>query len=451
MHPFHPMHPRRPTYIALVIALVAGIVATGLRLWFVTHAQVLQPVDLEYVRGDAVQYYRYAWNLIHRHTFSVAWSGAAVAAPDSFRDPGYPVVLGIIMAATGSFDPFYATTLLVQAILGGATVALLVIACRRVLSLPWLAAAALLMAIWPHSIAIPAYLLSETLLAFLCSVALCVYGWATTRPRAGRLVVAGVAFGLAALTNAVLIPFGLVLALFAWWRGGLGTRPAAALLIASLALPMAWGARSLTLPDVPSAKGRAMTNLVQGSWPSYHLAYQLASHGDAGAQAEIDAMQEEIDTLQAKPSAGAALMLGRLGERPWTYLRWYLSKPALLWDWSIRIGQGDVYVYPTRESPLKTSSLLAAMAGACYVLNPILMLLALIASVLALVRRGTPPPLQAIACLSLFVTLVYTILQAEPRYSIPFRGPEMLLAMAAVPVGLKAWRQRQKRDGVQES
>jgi hypothetical protein len=40
----------------------------------------------------------------------------------------------------------------------------------------------------------------------------------------------------------------------------------------------------------------------------------------------------------------------------------------------------------------------------------------------------------------LFVTLVYSILQSEPRYSTPFRGQEMLLAMMGVAGAADALR-----------
>ena len=43
-------------------------------------------------------------------------------------------------------------------------------------------------------------------------------------------------------------------------------------------------------------------------------------------------------------------------------------------------------------------------------------------------RRQADPILIVIMAMAAFVTLVYSILQAEPRYSIPFRGIELLLA-----------------------
>jgi len=43
--------------------------------------------------------------------------------------------------------------------------------------------------------------------------------------------------------------------------------------------------------------------------------------------------------------------------------------------------------------------------------------------------------------LTVFATLVYTILQAEPRYSIPFRPFEILLAFTTLSA-ITTWSQR---------
>jgi hypothetical protein len=111
---------------------------------------------------------------------------------------------------------------------------------------------------------------------------------------------------------------------------------------------------------------------------------------------------------------------------------WYLSKPALLWAWDIRIGQGDVYVYPTRHSPFKTNMVWRSVSALCRSLNPWLFVLAILGGLLPfLPRQMTPPDRTAAALTLIFITLVYSVLQAEPRYSVPFRGLEIVLAVFA--------------------
>jgi hypothetical protein len=421
-----------------IIAVCAGLLALALRLYFVTHAQVLQAVNEESVRADAAQYYHYAWNLVHRGVFSSAMPSASAATPDSFRDPGYPLFLALAMKLTNSFGTFYAFILLAQAALGAATVSILTVAARHWLPRWGLAAAAALMAVWPHSVSIPAYLLTETLVGFLSAVALLVTDLASRRSKTAAWGIAGVAWSLAGMTNAVLLPLAVVLAIILWLRHKVEHRAVLALALASLVLPVAWGIRSTSLPSEASSTTRAVTNLVQGSWPSYHVAYQRALKGDPEGAQQLQSMQVEMDTLQGDPSAGLSVMRARMGQHPMAYMQWYAWKPALLWAWDIRVGQGDIYIYPTRNSPFFATGTLQPLEALCYVANPAIMALMLIGVLLGLIRRNATVVSSGAAILVLFVTLIYSALQSEPRYSIPFRGMEMLLAVGGA-AGLINW------------
>jgi hypothetical protein len=205
--------------------------------------------------------------------------------------------------------------------------------------------------------------------------------------------------------------------------------------IAAITVIGPWMLRNSLLPTgvgQSSSSGRALVNLVQGSWPSYHPAYQAAMRHEPDGVVISAAIEREIATLQSSPSAGLALIEHRMTSRPGEYVWWYLSKPALLWDWDIRIGQGDIYVYPTRNSPFKTEPVFRAIAALCRALNPWLFVLAIAGAVLALLPKAqTSPGPAAAALMLLFVTLIYSILQAEPRYSVPFRGLEIVLATYA--------------------
>jgi len=439
-----------PFWSAALIAGVSGLLALMLRCYFVTHAHVLQPVDESSLRGDAIQYYRYAWNLLHRHVFSSTSSVSLIARPNSFRDPGYPALMAVVMGCTRNFSAFYTAMLLVQASLGAATVSIIVMAARDWLPRSALVIAAVLIAVWPHSVSITLYLLSETWLGFLCACAMMALSWASKRPSTARLTVAGLLFGVAALTNAVVIPFASLLAAFLWLRKTLGTQAAMALALASLALPLSWGMRSLTLPPGDSATSRAITNFVQGSWPTYHVAFKLAIIGDADSKDQLRGMQYEMDLLRKDPAAGLSLMQHRMSQLPWPYLRWYLGKPRLLWDWDIQIGQGDIYVYETVDSPFAKGGPLAPLETVCFLLNTLIMLLAAVGAAVALIGQRRNAFAIACACLALFVTLVYSVLQSEPRYSIPFRGIEMLLAAGGATWIVSRFRKRGTTDNVKE-
>ena len=304
------------------------------------------------------------------------------------------------------------------------------------------------MAVWPHSVAINGYLLTETLFGFLCALGILLCATACRLQNLWLAFGAGLVMGAAALTNAIFLPFGILLAVFLAWRKLTSRRICAALAIGALIFPGLWSIRNVTVaapgPNA-SSLDRALQNLAQGASPNYHEAYRDSISGDAQEQASartvLDRIDHEYELLRIAPEKGAEAIMQRMAQRPLRYATWYLlQKPYALWDWDIQIGQGDIYVYPTMNSPFKTQHTWIALEVICQSLNPILMFLAL-ASLLALRSRkawlASRPQsykrtaLVMVVCLVAFVTLVYGMLQAEPRYSIPFRSFEILLAITS--------------------
>jgi hypothetical protein len=272
------------------------------------------------------------------------------------------------------------------------------------------------------------------------------------------------ALGAAALTNAVLLPFGILLAGFLTWRKLAPWKICIALAMGALLLPGAWAIRNTQIPAPTagnSSKDRALQNFVQGAWPNYHDAYRSSIFGDAVTQVNtrdtLHAVDEEYAALLDSPVDGTKTIVRRFDQHPWRYASWYLlEKPRELWGWDVVIGQGDLYVYPTKNAPFQISLPWIALAAICHTLNLLLMLLALASLPMAWLRqrnsRGQSAQaghtsLISVICLLTFATLVYTTLQAEPRYSIPFRSFEMLLA-ATTLCGITTWL-RQKRASEQ--
>jgi len=408
------------------ILLLAGIglLAFVLRWYYVTHAIVDSPI-----RGDAIEYYSYAWNLLHHGVFSLAKPNVAQIVSDSFRDPGYPVFLAAWIGALEEFPDWYLSLLIGQAVLGALTVVLLMDAARGWLPPRWTGGAGVLMAIWPHSITIAGYVLSETLFGFLLALALYVLSVALRRSSTWLMAAAGLVFGMAALTNAVAIPLAPLLALLLWLMKRVPKRLLATLALAALLLPLCWMLRNAHVGGASSG-GRAAMNLVQGSWPEYHDSfYRNAMYGDAEARQNLEKMSAEYRLVQEHPAQGLGAIAQRMSAAPGRYIGWYLGKPVLLWDWNIRVGAGDIYVYPTPYSPFYDKLPLRVIVALCHALNPVLMLFMLIGWIAAWLRRRQAEPMAIVmAATAMFVTAVYSVLQAEPRYSIPFRGIELLLA-----------------------
>jgi 4-amino-4-deoxy-L-arabinose transferase-like glycosyltransferase len=429
--------------LPLAVGLIV-LIAALLRFGHVQIAEVQEPI-----RGDAIQYVSYAWNLVHHGVFSAAEPGEAVPPADGFRDPGYPTFLGAIMVVSDSTESWYRSVLLLQALLGTLTVAGVIHLGLRLLP-SWAAlAAGMLAAIWPHHVTASGYLLTETLFGFLLVAALCLLIEAARRKALAWWILAGLAFGLAASVNAVATPFALGLGAMLLWRRLVDWRAAAALVLAALLMPTLWQIRSMGLEGTLRSSDRATMNLVQGSWPEYRLAWQAARiRNEPEGYRVLEQVHREIDLLRDDPPAGWRSIRERIGSDPATHARWYLyQKPLLFWGWGVEIGDGDIFIFPTKNAPFADQPALNGLRVALKRINPVIsgatVVLLLVAGAM-LWRRESASNLgraestrqvgfSAVTLTLLMGMLVYWVLQAEPRYAIPFRPLQMLflLLMAA--------------------
>ncbi len=425
----------RPDWLGLAAVF---ILALGLRVWFVGAGTVENALR----RSDTLDYLQYAFNLTLYQTFSHSHIADGPLQPDSFRDPGYPTFLAALLLPLDFTDAWYAAVLGIQVLLGALTACLAMLIARRWLPPHMALGAGMMSAVWPHSVVFCGYVLSETLFGFILSLAV----WMTCRAlEAGtrlRWFAAGFGFGAAAMVNATVAPLAALLALLLWRRSLLTARLAMVLLAGSLLLPGAWAMRAWSIPGDRAPTGRAAVNLVQGSWPEYHESYIRALAKDAAALARMRAIDLEQELMLRSPSAGFASIGARFRTDPWRYLGWYAWKPALLWAWSIRMGWGDIYVYPVAHSIYLSNPVMPAVEALCFALNPGLFLLMMAAVVAVLFRPNLAtgrPGLLVVVALVGFETLVYTALQSEPRYSVPLRPFEMILTFTTLQ-GLLWWR-----------
>jgi len=433
------------------------VLAFLLRWHYQVTAMVMDPV-----RGDAIQFFSYAWNVVHHHVFSMSRPDGDTIVADSFRDPGYPALMALWMFLTDDFDRWYQGVLMTQAVLGALTAGFAFVIARLCLSLRWAVLVGVLAAVWPHSLTAPQYLLSETLFGFFVTAS--VLGLAVAMRRGSRAwaVLAGLCFGLGVLVNPILAPLILLLPALLAWQRALPKAALGALVLSMAVLPLLWQVRNATTPGDASAGSRAKQNLVQGSWPEYHDWWRvsvgtepdrpqvLPEEGREQRMAEARAAQAPMEAEEAAITRslgeGLGLMVARFAQAPGRYLAWYaVRKPALLWAWDIRIGHGDVYINPTRNSPLDNEAPLRLLMALCRGLNPLVGLAALIGAVLAVRRRregeAANVPL-VVALVLVFVTLVHTVLQAEPRFATPYRSLEMFLAVTALAAFVSWYRAR---------
>lgn len=411
-----------------IIALAAiAALALLVRLYYVHNAVVVDPL-----RGDAVQYVVYAINLLDHHVFSMQTEG--VLLPDGFRDPGYPTFLAILMSVAGRQQGFYLLTLDVQSVLSAATVAMYFVLARRWLGMAAAFVVGLGMTFWPHAITLTGYVLSETLVGFLFVLGLVLLQVGYDRRSRWIGAAAGLFFAAAALTNATLLPVLPLFALVALWRDR-DRRPMwSMVLLAALIPATAWSVRGASLPSTRSdrASDRIAMNFVQGSWPEYHTAWSsVVVKRDETPRAVLNAIDADVNRLQQNRAQGLSSIFGRFSSEPLRYTLWYLSKPVELWGWEIGIGNGGIYVFPTLQSPLSGQGPLRITTDLFIIANPLLMSLALVGLIVVLATaRARPKPLVLAAFAVAFLTMVFTVLQADARYAVPYRGIEWILAAA---------------------
>jgi len=305
---------------------------------------------------------------------------------------------------------------------------------RRFMPTPWALAAGLLVAVWPHLIVFTETVLSETLFAFCLLWAAMAMAKAFAHDKTRLSMQAGVLAGVVWLVNPIVMFFSPVLAALAAWHGR--RRLAAVYLAAFLVVVGAWQLRNAGIASEQGSAQRVGRNFVQGSWPIYHDAYR-DRFASPIAKAYNDQIEEQARLMETSPRTALGEVFERMGAQPMRYLGWYaLEKPWLLWDWNVRIGWGDVYFLETNHSPFDRVAAYRMIHAACRALNPVLFVFALVSCGIAAwrlrrARNDAAFAWQACALLACYLTAVHVVLQAEPRYSVPYRPIEILLAAAA--------------------
>lgn len=423
--------------LAMIVIILLGF---SVRWHFINTAQVINPI-----RGDAAQYFQYAINLTTYDVFSGARGQFEQEAPipDNYRDPGYPLFLATLLKASPSLDVWYKATLTAQVLLGSLTILFTMLIANYWLPKKLVLIVGLFTAIWPHSVIFSGYLLTETLVGFLCTLSFWLLAHSYKSNNNFLLTLSGIILGSAALTNAILLPLGLILGFLGLLMMPQSRKFWVIFAISFLVLPSTWALRNTQLPENTgnSSSYRAYQNLVQGSWPSYHKAYKGSFTGDITSKKIMEQIDFEINSLAKSQKEGAKLVLERLKSAPSFYAYWYIiQKPILLWDWEIGIGQDDIYVYPTVNSPLDNNPLLRAITSIMHGFTYVLIALGFICILVSMYKiniifngqRGNKQ-IALFSCLIMviYITGIYTLFQSDPRYSIPFKSFGFLLAITA--------------------
>jgi tetratricopeptide (TPR) repeat protein len=420
--------------VTLILLLGLTAAALFLRLGYIRQTTLDRPV-----RGDAIEYVQYGWNLHHYGTFSKSRGDTLPPAPDSLRSPGYPLFIALSLWIGGG-ERYAGLALHTQAALG-ALMVLLTFLLGRFFLPSWAALiAAALVAFSPHLVTVADNLLTETLFGFSLLLGLVLFFSGVRTGRIAYMVIAGVVLGGSYLVNeaAALVPFllGITVLTLDRRRGSGGyrsrtSRGVIAFLVVFTVFPAGWLLRGhLNVPpDAPRGSDRALRTLADGTYPG-PLLRRYPGREDPQYEEYAASFPRFIEAFSQ-----------RLRDRPLRYLSWYfLEKPRYWWSWGIQQGQGDVYVYPIKSSLYQRSRIADGTRGLAAALHPILIMLLLFSGALWIWSRGWVAPRSAIETPVLLLilltayTALYSIMFPLPRYAIPFKPEFYLCAMWPVSV-----------------
>lgn len=414
---------RRPFYILLIgILTIFGLI---MRLEYLEQTIIEIPI-----RSDARQYVIYGYNLVHHQIFSSQFT-KNTPEPDSFRSPGYPLLMALAFLIGGTED-FYPLIRNWQALLGTLMIPLTFFLALGPLSSRWALIAAALVCFSPHLISMTSYLLTETLFGTVLLVALLLLRISLVRRNGFYLAIAAICFGIAYFVNEtiVLIPFGLALLIWILTKDLQGdtisrvsSRHLIVFIIIFACFPIGWSARNHVSLSEDAMRGsrRALKTLSHGAYPGFiheNPDYKYYPYREDPRQPEFSASIKDFSSI----------LWERFKKRPLRYLRWYIfEKPYYLWSWTLLQGENEIYIYPVETSLYFNSRAADITRIFMKTIHPYIVIASLIGFIILLsnIRLFVSIPADLTTALLFYIlvyyTLFYMVFAPWPRYSIPLR------------------------------
>lgn len=418
--------------------LVVAILAALLYSTAVSETRIDGPL-----RGDARDYFAYAYNIDAHGVYSRAEPNAAQKpASDALRSPGYPAFLSMLLD-TGDVERSLRHVLAVQAFFGIVTVIVYLFVFRGFLGMAWALAAGVVTAISPHLVNASVYFLTETLFTFLLGLHLLALGYAWRRKHGGWALLAGALLALSIMVRPTtqFLALAYVLGLLAWfgfqkgWHWRLLLWVIAPVVVATAA----WSARNVVETGHPSDPIMS-ANFVQ------HGMYINMMYRD---RPETFGYPYRFDPDSGAMTGNVGVVLGKVKqyfmENPRRYLAWILiGKPIQFFSWNLTESVGDAFIYAPLYSPYFDRPLFQATHEVAQITHPFLMLLGLAGAVLA-VRRGRENWMAGVLGLvTIYFVALHIVGAPFPRYSIPLRPISYGMAFFALQAGYDWLRVRVK-------
>ena len=435
------------TLLCLVL-LIAG---------FLRYQYVQQAVDDIHIAKDAEQYVNYGRNLVLYRTFSYQHDKLP-PTPDSFRSPGYPLFIAMIMKIGGKLN-YLKLVLYSQVFLSTALVPLTFFTGTFFMSIPASMLAALLVAISPHLITTSACVLTETLFSILLLSAICVFQLSLKYFSICLAGISAVLFGWAFLTNetVLFLPFILV-SVILWFRyfsiahvfGKRKIQFVIFFIAIYMTVPSGWWLRNYFNVPAGGPKGsdRAVVTMSHGAYPDF--IYKDPHYW--GIPYREDPQQPYFGSSIKNFSE---VLWTRVKDEPLRYLVWYLiGKPYYFWNWNIIQGTGDIYINPIKSDLFIESMFAANIKKVMAFLHPLFLLLTLFSIPVIFFKKKmirifdrddiNVALIPMIACL--YFTIIYSIFAPWPRYSIPLRPELYLCAIWTLSIIVRYLRKQKVRS-----
>ena len=409
-----------------VMSLLACLMVSSvlIRAYYIKSTVIISPI-----RADARQYIIYGYNLSHHATFSKE-SPSDNPTPDSFRSPGYPLLVALSFKIGGE-KGYYDLLLYFQAVLGGLIPVLTYMAGILFLPFMWALTAAILVAINPHLIAMTSYCLTETLFSFTLILSIFFFLYSLKNNKILFFIVSSILWGWTYLVNetALFLPYilsGFFLLINKKNKPNKDTINLIVFIALFTFFPCMWMMRNaITLsPDAPSGNSRAIATMSHGAYPEFIYkteTYKYFPYKEDPEQPEFGSSFKAFTKILWK----------RAKQRPLEYVTWYFfKKPYYLWSWNILQGQGDIYVYPVTQSLYSISKFSASLKMISYLLHPLVLFFSLVGILLIIIkilRNGKKNFLNKniiptfLYIIFIYYTALYTLFAPWPRYSIPLR------------------------------
>ena len=417
--------------INFLLAAFLFILALAIRIEYLSVVQHDQPI-----RGDAVEYFSYAYNLYHLGIYSSTLPTSEKITPDAARSPGYPLFITPLFYGAESISSFLNRVFLLQAIIGGLTVVLSFFLFKLFFGYCVSAVFSLLIVFNPQLIAIGANLLSETLFTFLLIAAVLLHCIGLQRGSLLLWAAAGLMYGVSASVRPSALFLGPFIVFIHCgyhyvykhylthrqdWGIGL-------FLFCFVLMQVPFFVRNVIAIDTPLAEGdRAWGNFVLGSYPNF-----LHQGGTHVGYPRID--DPLFNEMVANKELAVAVLFERIQAQPLTYLQWYtIGKLIAMWQWDMAPGGAkDVYVFPLKKYPFDEDKQLVKVRAVMKALSVPIQMLSVI-GVIIVIRNMYKREAQFLLWLVPLTVVFYYVLMLQvlfpiPRLTLPIRPLAYLFA-----------------------